>query len=206
MSPEYGCLRLGDLSCPIDFDRLFPRVQPLELEIGAGRGDFLESYARAHPNLNIVAVERNLPVLRRTIKKVERAGLDNAVIINAEIIHLLQEYIPPHSLSAIHVYFPDPWPKRRHAKRRIFQPDVLRLMLSALKPGGALHIRTDVSEYYEAILRVAAQFTEMQSIEPPEDITCHLTAFEKRFVELGMPIYRRSYRLTDYSPSSSSSS
>lgn len=189
------CLSLPDLEQPVSYEQLFGRVAPVELEVGAGRGDFLIEYARENPDRDFIGVERTLAVLRRAIRKLERAELPNATFINAEIAHLLRHYFPERSLFAVHLYFPDPWPKTRHVKRRVFQDDTPALFERVLQPGGSLHLRTDVQWYFEDMLRILARYPQYQRIEIPVEILKHQTAFEKRFMSSGKPLFRESFVL-----------
>lgn len=189
------CLTLADLHQPLELAELFGRNAPTELEIGAGRGDFLIEYGQAHPELNLIGIERSLVILRRAINKVQRADLENIVLINAEIRYLLENYFQPSSLRAIHVYFPDPWPKKRHAKRRLFTSDIIDLFVRALTPEGYLHLRTDVDWYFDVTKQLVAADGRFLPLDPPPDITSFLTGFERRFIADGKPLYRISYRM-----------
>ncbi|MBT7734702.1 MAG: tRNA (guanosine(46)-N7)-methyltransferase TrmB, partial [Verrucomicrobia bacterium] len=104
---------------PIDLAKLFPAEQPLEFEIGSGDGSFTLQYALAHPGTNIVALERLLGRITKLDRKGHRAGLKNLRLLRAEAAYVLEYLLPPGRLDAIHVYFPDPWPKKRHHKNRL---------------------------------------------------------------------------------------
>lgn len=190
-----GCLALADLEQPLRFEWLFPSSPeaPVEIEIGAGRGDFLVDYAKANPQVNLIGIERKLTVLRRAISKIQRAGLKNVVLINAEINYLFDNYMLPDSLQAIHVYFPDPWPKKRHIKRRLFQPHTPERFLKVLKAGGFVHLRTDVQSYFQTMLEIFGANDAFMEIEPSPAVLQFLTAYEKRFVAEGKPVFRTSY-------------
>ncbi len=187
-------LTLGELweQSPED---LFGNDHPMELEIGSGRGDFLMSWAPANPQTNIVGVERNLPIMRRAANKMRGGGHGNVRLVQADILPLLTDWFPAGSLSAVHVYFPDPWPKNKHAKRRIFNNLNLSLIERALKPQGFFHLRTDHPLYFEEMMGVMDGLPQWSPIEIPETLLEHKTAFELRFEGLGQPIFRRSYQL-----------
>ena len=185
---------LGDLEERSPQD-LFGNAHPMELEIGSGRGDFLMTCAPAIPQTNFIGVERNLPIMRRAANKMRGGGHGNVRLIKTDVLPLLTDWIPASSLDAVHVYFPDPWPKTRHAKRRIFNPTILSLIERTLKPGGFFHLRTDHPLYYEEMMGVVAQLPQWVPIEIPETLMIHKTAFERRFEGLGQPIFRRSYQL-----------
>ena len=188
-------LLLGDLE-ELSPQDLFGNTHPMELEIGCGRGDFLMTCAPSNPETNFIGVERNLPILRRAANKMRGGGHVKVRLIKTDILPVLSDWFPVDSLAAVHVYFPDPWPKKRHAKRRIFNPTNLSLIERSLKPGGFFHVRTDHPLYYEEMMGVMAQLPQWVSIEIPEALSAHKTAFERRFEALGQPIFRRSYQLT----------
>ena len=187
-------LTLGDLEERTPQD-LFGNDHPMELEIGSGRGDFLMTRAPANPQINFIGVERNLPIMRRAANKMRGGGHGNVCLIKADILPLLTDWIPASSLSAVHVYFPDPWPKNRHAKRRIFNSLNLALIERALMPKGFFHLRTDHPLYFEEMMGVMAELPQWVPIGIPETLLVHKTAFEQRFEGLGQPIFRRSYQI-----------
>ncbi len=179
----------------VDLQALFPSRQPMELEVGAGRGDFLLSYGAAAPGVNLIGVERKLIVLRRAANKQKVARLQNVRFVKAEIMYLLENYFGPSTLRAVHVYFPDPWPKKRHAKRRFFQPRALEQVRRVVEPGGFFHVRTDHERYFADILALMAQTPGFTPVPVPADLLEHRTGFEKRYLSHGMPIYRASFKL-----------
>lgn len=187
-------LSLADLAAPIDFAAMFGRKAPLELEIGTGRGDFLLSYAAAHPELNLVALERKLTILRRAIRKFSRAKFDNVRVINAEAQHLLREYVAPATYDAVHIYFPDPWPKVRHANRRIMRGETVEDFARVLKPRGWLHLRTDQEDYFRAMLALMKDASGFEQAEVPEEVAMFKTGYELKFELRELPIFRASYR------------
>lgn len=188
-------LGYADIEPRLDFAQLFGRNAPVEVEIGCGRGDFLLAYAAKHPETNFLGLERKLVIARKAASKVARAGLRNVRIVHGEVFYLFERYFPPKSLAAIHCYFPDPWPKKRHAKRRLFKPETPQILESLLCPGGTIHIRTDVLTYFETIREVFGNAAHFQEIETPVELAACSTGFERRFMEVGKPIYRVSYRL-----------
>lgn len=193
-SVECGYLTLPQLSMPLDLREMFGRDADTEMEIGAGRGEFMIRYAAAHPELNFIAVERKLVILRRAGVKLIRSGLPNARIINGDIVYLLRNYVQPETLRAVHIYFPDPWPKSKQAKRRVFSPQNLELILRIIRRGGFLHVRTDVESYFNSMAKMADAHAELERVDPPEDVIAHMTNFEMRFVRDGKPIYKASWK------------
>lgn len=192
---EASYLILADLKKPFSFEALFGNRRPVELEIGAGRGDFLKNYCEENPDLNLVAVERKLNYLMRGINKAHKKGLTNVQFLNLEVRHFLEDYVPRQSLRAVHIYHPDPWPKKRHLKRRLIQPDFVKLLAETISPGGELHLRTDHANYFEHMMEVMEKQGFFEQVPVPENIAKHKTGFEVRFTEQGVPIHYASYVL-----------
>lgn len=136
---------------PVDFDALFGRHAPVVFEIGFGNGDTLVQQALENPALNFVGVEVHEPGVGHCLLKAEQAALENLKLIRHDAIEVLQSQVPPASLHRVNIYFPDPWPKKRHHKRRLIQPAFLALLHSRLETNGALHIATDWANYAEHI-------------------------------------------------------
>jgi tRNA (guanine-N7-)-methyltransferase len=137
----------------------FGRTAPLILEIGSGMGESTAAMAAAAPEVDHVAVEVFEPGLAQLLMRVQDAGLTNLALLRGDAVALLREHVPQGSLDGVRVYFPDPWPKRRHRKRRLVQPGVVALVASRLRPGGTLHLATDWADY-------ATQMRAVCSAEP----------------------------------------
>lgn len=148
--PVYGI----DDDGPIDFPRLFGTDCPVVLEIGFGNGESLATMAADNPDRCYVGVEVHRPGVGNLLLNIERQGLDNIRISQADSVELLRDRIPDNSLNAVQIYFPDPWPKARHHKRRLVQPDFVELLHRKLKPAGTLHLATDWQDYAEQMLDV----------------------------------------------------
>ena len=176
-------------------DALFERSAPIELEIGCGRGDFLTTYAPTRPAVNFIGVERNLPILRRAANKMRPWTHGNVRLVHTEIVHLLADWFPNGSLVAAHVYFPDPWPKKRHARRRFVTGENVQRLERVLRPGGMLHLRTDHERYFADMLEVMASHPRFVGCETPVELLPHKTGFEMRFTLRGLPLYHRTYCL-----------
>lgn len=196
-SVEPGYAILADLDKPLDFPAIFGNHNPVDLEIGAGRGDFAIGYGGENPDINILAVERKANYLKRGVNKARQQGIGNIRFLNVEINHLLAEYVPADSLSSVHIYFPDPWPKKRHKKRRIVQLGMIKQLSRKLKLGGLLHLRTDHADYFASMMEVMCEQQWFTPVEVPAEISKHQTGFERRFRADGLPIYLASYRLSD---------
>jgi len=134
-----------------DWVSVFTRDAPRVLEIGFGNGDTLVEQAAAHPEFDFLGVEVHEPGIGHCLIRIRETGVENLRLINHDAIEVLQHQIPASSLARINLYFPDPWPKKRHHKRRILQPSFLALCNGALQEGGHLHIATDWANYAEHI-------------------------------------------------------
>jgi tRNA (guanine-N7-)-methyltransferase len=124
------------------------------LEIGFGLGHATVEMARADPSTTVVAVDVHTPGVARLLAALERDRLDNVRVVHGDAVALLREQVPEGALAGIRAFFPDPWPKARHHKRRLVRPDLVRLMASRLRPGGTLHLATDWEPYAESMLEV----------------------------------------------------
>jgi len=186
----------GSVSGPFDFPSLFGNVGPVEMEIGTGKGRFLLAQAAARPEVNFLGVEWSLKYLRVTKDRAERRGLRNVRLFRADARHVLQALVPDASITRVHVYCPDPWPKKRHRKRRFFSPASLRHIERILVPGGYLDLSTDVREYFDEIRGMAASSAVLRETEDPlfpEEIAQARTSYEAKYLDVGRPIHRACY-------------
>ncbi len=176
----------------LDLDTLFGRHAPRVLEIGFGNGDVLVSMAARYPAQDFLGVEVHEPGVGHCLLGLERAGLTNVRLIREDAIVVLQDWLAPACLDRVNLFFPDPWPKKRHHKRRIVQPTFLALVAARLKPDGLLHMATDwapYAEHMEEVLAVSADFAPAAGTgdRPP-------TKFERRGERLGHEIRDLRYR------------
>ena len=178
----------------IDLTKLFPAKQPLELELGCGDGSFTLQYALTHPDRNIVALERLLGRITKLDRKGHRAGLKNLRLLRAEAAYVLEYLLPPGTLDAIHVYFPDPWPKKRHHKNRLISEPLPSLAKRLLKTEGVVYLRTDNVEYFEQMLEVFDGVAGFECTETPEPLKALATDFEQEFNAQGIPTNHAAYR------------
>jgi tRNA (guanine-N7-)-methyltransferase len=153
--------RLGDQVVevdgrPLDVVALFGRDAPLVVEVGSGMGEATAQMAAADPDRNLLAVDVHVQGLGRLLRRVEEAGLPNVRVAEGDAVVLLRDMLPAGSVEEVRVYFPDPWPKARHAKRRLVQQPFLDLVASRLQPGGVLHIATDWTPYAEQVHALVA--------------------------------------------------
>jgi tRNA (guanine-N7-)-methyltransferase len=176
-------------------EALFVNQQPIELELGSGDGSFLAKYATLHPELNFIGVERLLGRLRKLDKKGLKAALSNLRLIRLEAAYLLEFMLPPQSMSAIHVYFPDPWPKRKHRKNRLINAQFTVLAARVLKPNCVVWLRTDDLDYFQQMTQVFGDNEFFEKVETPEELSIVITDFERGFQARGVSTQRAAYRL-----------
>jgi len=174
--------------------QLFPKPQPLEVELGCGDASFLVEYARRHPERNFIGVERLLGRLRKLDRKGRRAGLTNLRGVRIESSYFLQHLLPPRSALALHVYFPDPWPKTKHHKHRFINERFPEIARAALTPGGVVYLRTDDGDYFNQMTEVFRANAEFQKMETPIELAELLTDFELEFRGRGIQTLRAAYR------------
>lgn len=179
---------------PIALADLFPRPQPLEVELGCGDASFIVNYARLHPQHNFIGVERLLGRLRKLERKGRRENLSNLRGVRIESSYFLQYLLPAHSAGALHIYFPDPWPKRKHWKNRLVNAGFPALAGQALAPGGTVYLRTDDNHYFEQMLAVFDAHPSFHSVETPSELCVLLTDFERDFQQRGVQTLRAAYR------------
>ena len=180
------------------WEELFSSPAPVEIEIGSGKGGFLLTEAARRPERNFLGIERRVSHLRVCAERAVRRGLRNLRLLRANAVEILWARIPPASVAAFHVYYPDPWWKARHKKRRIFTPDFIADLARALVPGGELRMATDVEEYFEQIVRLAAESGLFDAAQPtaeefgtPDE---PLTSYQAKYLRLGRPIHAALFR------------
>lgn len=177
---------------PLDLDVAFGRAAPKILEIGFGMGETTAKIAAAHPHNDYLGIEVHPPGVGALLRLIEQGGLDNVRIIQHDAVEVLDQMIAPATLAAIHVFFPDPWPKKRHHKRRLIQPPFVALLASRLKPGGMLHLATDWQEYAQHMLEVLSAEPMLVNTAPgfaERPASRPATKFEQRGVRLGHGVW-----------------
>ena len=180
---------------PLELAELFPQPQPLEVELGCGDASFLLEYARRHPQINFIGVERLLGRISKLDRKGRRAGLVNLRGVRIESSYFLQFLLPPHSVSALHIYFPDPWPKKKHRRHRLIGEKFSALARAALTPGGAVYLRTDDRDYLQQMAQVFDADKKFKEIQTPVELAALLTDFERDFNSRGVQTLRAAYQL-----------
>lgn len=178
---------------------IFDRDAPLELEVGSGKGLFLLSAAAAAPERDFLGIELAGKYARLAASRLAKRGLTNACIVEADGQRVFRERLPDGSLAAVHVYFPDPWWKARHKKRRIMTTAFLADVERTLAVGGRLHFWTDVEEYFETTLELVRGATDLAGPfevpeRPPEHDLDYRTNFERRMRLSGEPVYRAEFQ------------
>jgi tRNA (guanine-N7-)-methyltransferase len=141
---------------PLDLAEWFGRRAPVVLEIGSGMGETTAQLAMAEPGVNYLAVEVYKPGLAQLLLRADKLGVRNLRLLRGDAVDLLGEHIEPGSLSTVRIFFPDPWPKKRHHKRRLVQAPLVALLASRLAPGGELHLATDWEDYAEQMMAVCS--------------------------------------------------
>lgn len=194
-------LELPESADPIDWLQVFGNVHPVELEIGFGKGLFLLTSAQARPNVNFVGVEVVRWYQLFAATRMAKRGQKNVRLACADARRFVIDRVAAGSLAAVHVYFPDPWWKQRHQKRRVFTAEFAAACARALGLGGRLHVASDVEEYFRMMTNVVAANTPLRAIaapspaEPAHDLD-YLTNFERKFRKQSKPIYRAVWERT----------
>ena len=181
----------------LDLDAVFGRRAPRFLEIGFGMGEGLAAIAAAHPDHDYLGVEVHTPGVGALLKQLGERGLGNVRVIQHDAVDVLNAMLAPASLAGIHVFFPDPWHKKRHHKRRLIQPPLVSLLASRLAPGGYLHLATDWQDYAEHMLAVLAAEPQLENTATdyaPRPDSRPLTKFEQRGLRLGHGVWDLMFR------------
>lgn len=196
--PRYG-IAMPDVGRLLDLDRLFGNSNPVVLDIGFGNGAAIAETARARPDINLLGIEVHRPGVGRLLMRLEARQLGNVRVMCDDAMDVLAQALPPGSVQGVQLFFPDPWPKKKHHKRRIVQPRFLDLLQRALAPGGHFHLATDWQDYAEHVLALceadarfentagAGRFTPRPEHRP-------VTKFERRGLALGHRTWDLIYR------------
>lgn len=178
---------------PLPLEGLFARHQPVEIDLGCGKGRFLLARARNHPDLNFLGVDRMLKRIRKIDNRVRRRGDRNIRLLRMEGFYATSFLIPPESIRAYYIFHPDPWPKKRHAENRMFNPRFVDALHRTLEPGGCVHVQTDHLPYFEIIRDILGRDARFGPIDPFVAIPEEKTDFELWYLDKG-PIGRCSFR------------
>ena len=173
---------------PIDARQLFGRRAPLIVEIGSGMGETTAEIAKARPEADFIAVEVHAPGVGSLLNRIDAEAISNLLVIRHNALDVLEHMIPDGTLAALHIFFPDPWPKKRHHKRRLVQPEFAALAARKLEPGGILHAATDWQDYAEHMLTVLSAEPRLENTAAdfaPRPAYRPITKFEMRGLRLG---------------------
>ena len=184
---------------PFSGEALFGRAAPLEVEVGSGKGLFVAAASAARPEHDFLGIEISHKYARHAAAKLARLQRTNAAMVHGDGLRIFRELLGDASLAAVHVYFPDPWWKARHKKRRVMNEGFLKDVERTLKPGGVLHFWTDVEEYFVTTLDLIRQTTRLAGPfavpeRPPEHDLDYRTHFERRMRLHGEPVHRAEFR------------
>jgi tRNA (guanine-N7-)-methyltransferase len=179
----------------LDLGILFPKPQPLEVELGCGDATFIAEYARRHPERNFIGVERLMGRIAKLDRKGRRSGSTNLRGVRIESSYFLEWLLPPHSVSALHIYFPDPWPKKKHRRHRLINERFPSLARQVLLPEGNVFLRTDDTDYFEQMQDVFGADKSFRLVETPKELAELTTDFERDFNAQGISTRRAAYQL-----------
>ena len=177
---------------PLNFREIFGRPAPTVVEIGSGMGETTVRIARENPGTNYLAVEVHAPGVGSLLKQLDESAVDNVRVVQHDAVEVMRDMVPRDSLAGIHVFFPDPWPKKRHHKRRLIQPAFAELAAARLAPGGYLHVATDWQDYADHVLAVLTQVPGLRNTADdfaPRPATRPETKFERRGLKLGHGVW-----------------
>ncbi len=175
---------------PLDWRQVFGNDHPVEIEVGCGKGLFLLTQSQVRPQVNFLGIEIERKYALFTATRLAKRNIPNVRVACTDARWLFQERIAAGSVAAVHVYFPDPWWKNRHRKRRLFTPEFAAQTARVLAPGGLLHFASDVAAYFEMSTQMLAQLGDLRPV-PSADVGAEqMTNFERKYRAEGRPIYR----------------
>jgi tRNA (guanine-N7-)-methyltransferase len=178
----------------LNLAELFPETRPVEVELGCGDGSFLAGWAALLPDRNFIGVERLLGRIRKLDRKGRRTGLRNLSLLRIEAAYFVEWMLPAESISALHVYFPDPWPKRKHRKNRLINTRFTALASRVLQPGGVIYLRTDDADYFAQMQDVFRENARFAASSTPPALLEIQTDFERDFRAQGIGTLNAAYR------------
>jgi len=193
-------LQFEDLHGKVDFAQIFGRKNPVHIEIGSGKAAFLLNQAQAQPDVNFLGIEWARKYYRYAVDRIGRWGLENVRIIRTDAAHFVAEHVPDSSVQCFHIYFPDPWPKKRHHKRRLITTANLEHLLRCLVPAGTIRIATDHTEYFnqiEEVLNARSDMLEKVEFFPTAGASLGEwvgSNFERKYLKENRPIYTAAVR------------
>jgi tRNA (guanine-N7-)-methyltransferase len=192
-------IKLDQFENKLNWAELYPAPGPIIIEIGSGKGRFLFKVALENPDKNFLGIEKSLKYSRILNRRAKKENLNNLRLLNTEAGYFVSKYIPENSVSEYHIYFPDPWPKKRYNKRRLVNPAFLQALIPSLKPGGHIHYATDFKEYFDQMIEISRanegiKEISYKEIDPKdENPESALTNYERKYLIQGKQIYKASY-------------
>jgi len=194
-------LTLEDLDGPIEWSEFFGNSNPVELDVGSGRGLFLVSAGSEHPEVNYLGIELDYREGRRAARRLKKRNMPNVRVLGADARVALASYIAAHSVQAVHLYFPDPWWKRKHLRRRLVTDEFVDQLALVLQPGGLLHSWSDVEDYFRIIAALFDHHPRFEKLPPPDQTEPihdmdYRTSFERRKRQDGCTIWRGLWKRT----------
>ncbi len=188
-------LELKEEDRSLDLSAIVPEDAPLEIEIGCGNGRFLAARAAKNPTTHYIGVERMMERIRRCSRKAQQGALNNLTFLRVEAGRFVRELLPEHRVQSMYLFFPDPWPKRRHHKNRFFQREMCDTLARIFIPEGTMYISTDHEEYFKEMYRYLSEDPRFIEVEPLLREEDEQTDFERLFLSKGDPIYHCAFRL-----------
>ena len=193
-APQRALWQPADHFRRAELSDIFPRAAPLEIDLGCGDGAFLLAMAARFPGRNFLGTERMLGRVEKVCRAIARNRLENCRVLRLESHYAAKWLLPVACASVVHIGFPDPWPKRHHHPRRLFQDEFMASLHQVMAPGGEVRIKTDDQPYFLWIEKVIARANGFERIEWPGEADYPSTDFERHFAEQGLPIYRARLR------------
>lgn len=192
---------------PLDWNEVFGNTHPVEIEVGFGKGLFLLNASAASADVNFLGIEKERKYMMYAATRLAKRNRTNVKVVCADARWFIKEWIGDASVQTVHIYFPDPWWKKRHHKRRLFNDDFADHLVRILRPGGRLSFATDVPEYYAETMPMLRAISALIELPPPEEPTPahdmdYLTNFERKFRKQAKPILRALLQKKDYGISS----
>ncbi|MFO0918830.1 MAG: tRNA (guanosine(46)-N7)-methyltransferase TrmB [Planctomycetaceae bacterium] len=196
---------VAEMPRPVDWTAFFGNDRPVELDVGCGRGMFLVNAGATHPDRNFLGIELDYKEGRRVAKRLQKRGWDHVRVSGGDAQEFLRHHVTPQSVDVAHVYFPDPWWKRKHKKRRLFNEEFADLLAKVVKAQGLVHSWTDVEDYFQVIAALMNHHSDFEPLpcaplaDPAHDLD-YQTSFHRRRAQAGCTIYRGMWRRREISP------
>ena len=193
-------LDVEKLPRPMNFAELFGNDHPVEIEIGIGKGTFITEQAKARPEVNFLGIEWARWFWRYSSDRLRRNKCENARTVRAEAMYFLTEFVPAESISVLHIYFPDPWPKKRHRKRRLVNREFVEFLMDYMVPGADFYFATDFVDYGEDVAQMLPEVTALENMFAPDQYRhdfpgYHLSKYMRKFMAEGKSIYFVHYKV-----------